>query len=116
VANIGRTQRRWRFYAGLVGIGVTLVMMMTFASGAISRPWRVTVFVPILLTAICFLQVRSRTCVALAARGLCHLDGKAVTPVTDPRERQAMRAEARRISVRAVLLAACLTALCTFVP
>jgi len=115
VGNIGRAQRRWRLIAGLAGVGVTLVLLGAFASTD-DRSWRVTLFVPLLLCAICFLQVRARTCVALAAQGRCHFDGGGVTQVTDPHERQALRAEARRIVVRAVLSAAFLTALLIFVP
>ena len=116
MANIGRAQRRWRLLAGLAAVGVTLVLLRAFASADLHRSWRVALFVPILFSAICFLQVRAQTCVALAAQGRCHFDGGGVTQVTDPHERQALRAEARRIGVRAVVCAAFLTVLLLFVP
>ena len=116
MANIGRAQQRWRLIAGLAGVGLTLVLLRALAFADLDRSWRVTLFVPILFSAICFLQVRAQTCVALAAQGRCHFDGGGVTQVTDPHARQELRAEARRIGVRAVLSATFLTALLMFVP
>ena len=115
VANIGRTQQRWRLIAGLAGLAVTVVLMGVVMSAHLARVWRATLFVPILFSAICFLQVRAQTCVALAAQGHCHFDAGGATPVADPHQREASRAEARRIVVHAVLSAALLTVLILFV-
>ena len=108
--NIGPAQRRWRLIAGLVmtaGAGLLLVLLV--ATDA-PRTARLTLFVPALAAAILLLQVQERTCIALAARGLQHMDAS-IEPVRDSATLEAVQRQARRIRTRGVVIAVAVTAL-----
>lgn len=84
------------------------VALLLVVAGA-SRIWRITVFLPLLIGAFGVFQVRARTCVALAARGLRNMDAGDES-ITDPVELRAVKAQARRVNLQATALAALLTA------
>jgi hypothetical protein len=106
--NIGPGERRKRRVMGIAalaaGAGVAFALV---ASGA---PWwsRAVVFFPVWLAALGLLQARERTCVALAARGVCNMDD-GERPVEDETAARELRDKARRINSRAMLLAAIVT-------
>ena len=114
VPNIGRAQRRWRFVAGIImTAGAVLLLVVLIATDA-PRPIRLTLFLPLLAAAVLLLQVQEQTCIALAARGLQHLDD-GLGPVGDVAALAAMQRQAGRVRRRALLLAAGVTALTLFV-
>ena len=110
IPNIGPRERRRR----LVG-GVGLLTLAAVVAGCLlwfdaPRLWRVLVFVPAWAGALGVCQVRAKTCVALAARGLRNMD-TGDEAITDPRELELVRTQSRKVHVRAVLLAALVTVL-----
>src|SRR6187455_2463750 len=106
VANIGPRQRRMRFIGGLVMLTSSIALMI--ALGGTSRLSRIWVFLPLLMTSVLFLQVQAQTCVALAARGQQDLDHGA-EPVADAGELKVMKAQARQVTVRSVVIALLVT-------
>ena len=78
------------------------------AAGA-PRAWRAVVWVPLIVGAVGLLQVRAKTCVALAARGLRNMD-RGDEPITDPAELQAVKAQARAVNTQAVVVATAIAA------
>ena len=95
-----------RFIGGLVMLTASIALMV--ALGGTSRLSRIWVFLPLLMTAVLFLQVQAQTCVALAARGQRDLDHGA-EPVADTRELKAVKAQAQRVTVRSVVIALLVT-------
>src|SRR5690242_3572022 len=95
-----------RLVGGAVMLAVTVALMV--ALGGASRMVRLAVFLPVLLTAVLFLQVHARTCIALAARGQRDLD-RAPERIDDPAELMAVKTQARRVTLRSVLVAAVVT-------
>jgi hypothetical protein len=106
--NIGPRQRarRVRVGAGLLAVSVLLGAVLLFEQAA--RPWRVLVFVPLLLGSIGLLQVPAKTCVLLAARGLKDLDDGEIE-IVDPEERRKLARQARRVAAQAAAIATVLT-------
>lgn len=114
-ANIGPRQRQRRLVGGVfflvIAIGVAAAVIVFNAP----RPWRVLVFLPAWAAAIGFFQVRAKTCVALAARGLKNMD-EGDEEVTNPLELETLRAQSRGVHIRAIVSAAAVAALLTAVP
>jgi hypothetical protein len=115
VCNIEPAGQRQRRVFGLV----MLVVGVTLALGAVmlhvDRVWRLGVFIPFVLGGIGVFQAQAKTCVAHAARGVREVDGRLV-PVTDEGERKAIDATARAVKLRAMALAAVLTAVTVALP
>ena len=106
--NIGPRESRKRRVMGLAALAASaLLAFVVVASGA---PWwtRVAIFFPVWLAALGLLQARERTCVALAARGVCNMDA-GESPVEDAADARELREKARRINRRAMLVAATVT-------
>src|SRR5215213_8095584 len=106
--NIGPVETRERRVMGIAALGAGAVL--AFALVVVGAPWwsRAVVFFPVWLAALGLLQARERTCVALAARGVCNMDAGEL-PIGDDTAARELRAKARRINRRAVLVAATVT-------
>jgi hypothetical protein len=108
-ANIGPAERRKRLTIGLLAMAVcTLASVLLIRDGA-PRWWRLLLVLPWWTAALGIFQARAQVCVAFAARGVRKL-GDELGP-QPPNELDAVRREARRIHVRALLSAVLLTAL-----
>jgi hypothetical protein len=109
IPNIGPRERRRRLVGGvgLFALGaIAAALLLTFGAG---RAWRTLLFLPLWGGALGLLQVREKTCVALAARGLQNMDG-GDEAIDDPLVLAQMRRQARRVHTRAALLAVIVTA------
>jgi hypothetical protein len=106
--NIGPGETRKRRVLGIAALAAGAVL--AFALVVVGAPWwsRVVVFFPVWLAALGLSQARERTCVALAARGVCNMDAGEL-PVEDETAARELRDKARRINRRAVLVAAMVT-------
>jgi hypothetical protein len=112
--NLGPKQRRQRFVIGWVGLAVCTLAVTLLALDGAPRLWRLPLIVPWWIAALGVLQARSNVCVALAARGLQQLDR---APEPQPHaELTLVRQEARRIHVRALLMALSLTVVSLLIP
>jgi len=109
VANIGPAERRKRLTVGLIAMAVcTLASVLMIADGT-PRWWRLSLVLPWWTAALGIFQARAQVCVAFAARGVRKLAGE--REPQPPAELDAVRREARRVHLRALLAAVVLTAL-----
>jgi hypothetical protein len=106
--NIGPRERRKRRVLGLVsltvGVGVAFVLVVY----GVPRWWRLVVFFPIWLAGLGLLQARARVCIALAARGTRNMDA-GEERIEDEDVIAELRAQARRVHLRALITAAAIT-------
>ncbi len=95
---------------GIVMAAVGAGIAVWLAAAGAPRAWRLALFVPAWIAALDFFQVRARTCVLLASRGVRNMDTGA-EPITNPAELTRVRTQARLVHVRSALAAAAVTAL-----
>jgi hypothetical protein len=98
-----------RVRAGIVALVIVDVVAILLVVQHVARPWRLAIFPLILGAAISLFQVKERTCVALAARGVRDMDD-GEKPVTDEGELRRIAVQARRVYVESCLVAAVFTA------
>src|SRR5215212_5911310 len=110
VANIGPRERRKRRLMGMValwaGVGAAFLMVAYDAP----RLFRLVIFFPIWMAGLGLLQSRERTCIALAARGVCNMD-EGEEKINDEGRVEELRDKAHWINRRALLTAAAITLL-----
>ena len=113
--NIGPRERRKRRLMGVValtvGVGAAFVLVVYGAP----RLLRLVIFFPIWMAGLGLLQSREKTCIALAARGVCNLD-EGETKIGDEELAEKLRDKARRIHRRALITAAVITLLALAFP
>lgn len=114
-ANIGPRERQRRLVGGFFFLGIAVCVAASVLLFHAPRPWRLLVFLPAWAAAIGFFQVRAKTCVALAARGLKNMDN-GDEDITDPRELAQVRAQSRGVHIRSVVSAAIVAALLFLLP
>ncbi|HMF57583.1 MAG TPA: hypothetical protein VK619_14670 [Pyrinomonadaceae bacterium] len=106
--NIGPREQRKRSVMGFAALmaGVCLA----FALVVMNAPrWsRVSLFFPIWIAALGLFQAREKTCIAMAARGMRNMDEGEET-VEDRDEAEGLRMNARRINMRAFVIAIVVT-------
>ena len=108
IANIGRDERRKRLVIGSVILAFGVVLAAALVLADVALPWRLIAFVPFWAGGVSVFQVREKTCVALAARGVRNLDrGEEV--INDPAELAQVRRQARRVRLEGLALAVGLT-------
>ena len=106
--NIGPRERRKRRAMGVAALAAGAGLAFALVALGAPRWWRAAVFLPMWIAALGLLQARERTCVALAARGVCNMD-KGELPIEDETAARELRDKARRINRRAMLVAALVT-------
>jgi hypothetical protein len=106
--NIGPLERRKRRLLGIValtvGVGVAFILVVYGAP----RWSRLVVFFPVWMAGLGLLQAREKTCIALAARGVCNMDAGEVG-LMDEKLIEELRAKARQINRRSTITAALIT-------
>lgn len=113
--NIGPRERRRRIVMG-IGLSVLTVAAAAWLVAAdIPRAWRLLVFVPAWIAALDFFQVRAKTCVLLAARGLRNMDA-GNEPIASASELSDVRKQARAVHVQSALVAAVIAAAVAALP
>ena len=115
IPNIGPRECHRRLISG-----VALLVLAACIAGCLvwfdaPRLWRVLVFLPAWAGALGVFQVSAKTCVALAARGLRNMDA-GDTSITDPRELEQVRAQAKEVHMRAAVSAAIVTGIILLLP
>ena len=113
--NIGPRERQRRLVGGFFFLSIAICVGIALIAFHAPRPWRLLIFLPTWATAIGFFQVRAKTCVALAARGLRNMD-TGDEAITNPSELEAVRAQSRSVHIRSVLTAIAVAALLALLP
>jgi hypothetical protein len=109
IPNIGPRERRRRLIggAGMLALGaIAAALLLGFDA---QRAWRIVVLLPVWGGALGLLQFGERTCVALAAHGMQNMDG-GDEAIDDPLVLAQVRRQARKVHIRAALLAVVVTA------
>ncbi len=113
--NIGPRERSKRRFMGVValvvGVGAAFVLVVYDAP----RLLRLVIFFPIWMAGLGLLQSREKTCIALAARGVCNMD-EGEERIEDERRVEELREKARGINRRALITAAAITLLALIFP
>ncbi len=113
--NIGPREQTKRRMLGLValtiGVGAAFVLVIFSAP----RWWRVVIFLPIWIAGLGLMQAREKTCIALAARGVCNMDDGEKQLLDDEQVKE-LELKARRINRRALITAILITILALAFP
>ncbi|MDQ1611249.1 MAG: hypothetical protein QOG00_1180 [Pyrinomonadaceae bacterium] len=110
VSNIGPREQRKRRLLGIVALTVGVAAAFLLVVYDAPRALRAVVFFPVWIAGLGLLQARERTCIALAARGVCNLDA-GEERLEDEQLVAHLRGTARRINRRALTTAVAITLL-----
>jgi hypothetical protein len=108
VANIGPRERRKRRLLGIVSLTVAVGVAFVLVAFAAPRWSRLVVFFPLWMAGLGLLQAREKTCIALAARGVCNMDAGEET-IQDKTLATKLREKAAAVHKRALMVAAAIT-------
>lgn len=115
VENIGPRQARKRLALGAFLFLVTLGGGVAFVLVGAPKIWRLGLALPLGGAALAYYQVREKTCVFLARRGVMNLD-HGIEVVRDPAVLAASRRQAQKVVTEAVITAVVATLLFLLVP
>ena len=110
IPNIGPRERQRRLVGGFFFLAIAACLAGGLMWFEAPRLWRLLIFLPAWAAAIGFYQVKEKTCVALAARGLKNLD-EGDEAITNPSELALVKTQSRRVHIRAVVSALVVAAL-----
>lgn len=114
-ANIGPAERRKRVRVGIASFALAIVVASALIALGAARGWRLLALPPIWIGSLGLVQAMTRTCVALAARGVRNMDA-GDEHVNDPDERQALMTRAIGVHVWTLILTLVLTAALLAIP
>ncbi|MGA9996508.1 MAG: hypothetical protein WBP93_13915 [Pyrinomonadaceae bacterium] len=107
-ANIGPREQRKRRVMGIVALAAGAALVFVLVAWNEPRWLRLFVFFPIWIAALGFFQAKEKTCIALAARGVCNMD-QGEENIEDEQVAAELRARARRINRRSLMAAIVVT-------
>ena len=107
-SNIGPREQRKRRLLGIVALTVGVAVAFVLVIFEAPRLSRAVVFFPVWLAGLGLLQARERTCIALAARGMCNMDA-GEEELNDENLLGQLRGKSRRIHRRALVTAIAIT-------
>jgi hypothetical protein len=115
IPNIGPRERQRRLIVGIAMFAIAAIVAAALVIFGAPRAWRLLILFPAWVGAIGVFQVKEKTCVALASRGLRNLD-QGDERITDAIELQHVRAQSRRVHVESALFAVALTLIVLVLP
>lgn len=115
--NIGKGEIRRRQVVALIGLALSLLTFIGFISTSASASARISIFAPLAVTFIGWVQSRKKFCLAYGFMGTFNF-GKLgdISRVADKASKSADRKTALKILVEALLYAAIATALVAALP
>lgn len=115
--NLGKAEIRRRQIVALIGALLTLSSFVGLLAADTANSARWSLFAPLMVFSVGFIQSRKRFCLAYGLMGTFNL-GKLgdITRVQSPEDRKADRKTAVSILLQSALLALALTALLVIVP
>jgi len=115
--NIGAGEVSRRRLVAFIGLALSLVAFITFISMETPRSARISIFIPLLVTTIGWLQARKKFCLAFGIAGTFNF-GKMgqLSRVADPISRAADRSAAIKLLAQSTAYAAAITAIVIALP
>lgn len=115
--NLGKAEVRSRQFVALVGLIMSATTLIGLIGTNASRGARFSIFIPLMIFSVGFLQSRKKFCLAFGLMGTFNL-GKLgeMSRVTDPAFRKADRLMALKLLAQAAALALVLTIIVVLLP
>jgi len=115
--NIGKGEIRRRQFVALVGLILSLLTLLGFSRADAPTSIRLSIFFPLLVASVGFVQSRSKFCLAYGFAGTFNI-GKLgdIKRVASEEDRKADRATALKILSKSFLLASIATAVVLVLP
>lgn len=115
--NIGAGEVSRRRLVAFIGLALSLVAFIAFISMETPRSARISIFIPLLVTTIGWLQARKKFCLAFGIAGTFNF-GKMgqLSRVADPISRAADRSAAIKLLAQSTAYAAVITAIVIALP
>ena len=113
--NIGPREQFKRRILGRISLIASAALTVVLVGYGAPRWSRLVIFFPLWMAALGFFQAREKVCIALAARGTCNLDA-GEEKIEDRNLAARLREKARRIHLRALIMAVALTLLILIFP
>lgn len=115
--NIGAGEVSRRRLVAFIGLALSLVAFITFISMETPRSARISIFIPLLVTTIGWLQARKKFCLAFGIAGTFNF-GKMgqLSRVADPISRAADRSAAIKLLAQSTAYAAAITTIVIALP
>lgn len=108
--NIGKSEIRRRQIVALAGLVMFITSLIGLLAKDADRSARLTLFIPLMIFAIGFVQSRKKFCLAYGLMGTFNFGGMgSISKVADPIAKQADRKTATVILLQSLALAAALT-------
>jgi hypothetical protein len=115
--NLGKAEVRRRQFVALIGLFLTISTVAGFIAGNVRGSARLSVFLPLMVFAVGFIQSQKKFCLAYGLMGTFNL-GKLgdLSRVSNPDDRRADRKTAITIFLQSAALGAALTAIVLVLP
>ena len=115
--NLGKAEVRSRQFVALVGLFMSITTFIGLIGVSASRSARWTIFAPLMVFAVGFIQSRKKFCLAFGFMGTFNL-GKLgqLSRVADPEHRKADRRTALTLLLQALVLAFAITVVVVALP
>ena len=115
--NLGKAEVRSRQFVALVGLIMSITTFIGLIGVSASRSARWTIFAPLMVFAVGFIQSRKKFCLAFGFMGTFNL-GKLgqLSRVADPEHRKADRRTALTLLLQALALAFAITVVVVVLP
>ena len=111
--NIGDNECRKRRRSSIIAAAVTILMFAALRLSGVESKWYLLLFIPSWVAVLGLLQVKARTCVVFAARGIRNLEGT-VENVPDPTQLRTLREIAIGIYFKSLMIAVAFTGIVYF--
>lgn len=82
VCNIGPAEIKRRKLIGFIGLYVAAMLFAVLLVGGFDKPWRLLIFIPVLVSAVGYMQAKFHFCVRFGTQGLFNMGTKLVIPQT----------------------------------
>ena len=115
IANISPRERRGRLVAGMIQFAVAIAILAVLVGLGVDRLWRLPLFLLFAAAAVGFFQWHDKTCVAHARLGTRKLTDK-MEKIEDEAELTQVRRQARKVLIKAALVAIPLTLIALALP
>ena len=109
--NIGPREVQKRYVLAAIGIGVGLLMLYGIQMTALSRAWRLVVFLPFFAGAMGYFQAKKKLCVIYARKAVRNMD-HGEQAIGNSKEADRLRQKAAHVWLLSMVAAALLTAVC----